>query len=107
MNISINYGPGFIVCLVVLFISFCIGGSLLVYYNYNYNYICPECHTGYDLVIINMVKTCINVTSVNDSYNQCYHYENEPGFGIGITMLVIIWLIIGAPFIVIIPIDGF
>jgi len=85
---------------IISFIGCAVGGSLLVYFNYAM--VCPPCISGYNVVVVNHVLTCVGSGL---DYAQCHPEYNEPGFAIGCVMLSIVWLCfyvaIGSPAIII------
>jgi hypothetical protein len=92
-----------ILCGIFFFCGLAIGGSLLVYYNYQT--VCDDCKSGFNSTMINGVKSCANdIDGLVSSYAQCHEQYNEPGFGFGCFMLAICWVAIGGPAIIIVDV---
>lgn len=93
-----NIGIAF---LIVCYCAALTGGALLVHYNLKTE--CLQCILGYNDTMINQVEVCYT-TNPFHSYNKCHPYYVQPGFGFGVAILVICWVIVGAPAVVVVDI---
>ncbi len=92
------------ICISSIWICVLTTGILLVLYNEST--ICEDCKPGYNVTMINDVKTCITITQdIINSYKQCNVYRKEPGYGFGWFLVALCVLLIGGPIIVVVDID--